>query len=202
VPALCPIWKQLNSGFELKRMASPPMTPHESARARHQPQLCRFPVRFRRAPASSPTDRKGEWLPPHHLEAIRLYGHVMFCASHIDPRCIYIRWWKSFGRIHFPGCLPSLARLLRAFRHRLIPPTEVRRTRPGCDGVEPADQSQPTATNSLIARNRSRNRKRAQGRHSCRGLDCRVRRSQHLSLIPFLVPLTAPRCPLFGSNPV
>ena len=68
------------------------------------------------------------------------------------------------------------------------------------NGVEPADQSQPTATNSLIARNRSHTRKRAQGHHICRGLDCRVRRSQHLTLIPFLVPLTAPRCPLLGST--
>jgi hypothetical protein len=68
------------------------------------------------------------------------------------------------------------------------------------NGVEPADQSQPTATNSLIARNRSHTRKRAQRHHICRGLDCRVRRSQHLTLIPFLVPLTAPRCPLLGTN--
>src|SRR5208337_663843 len=67
--------------------------------------------------------------------AVRGYGHVMFCASHIDPRCIYIQWWKSFGRIHFLGSLPALAWLLRAFRHRLIPPTEVRRTRPGCESV-------------------------------------------------------------------
>src|SRR5271167_2395583 len=60
------------------------------------------------------------------------------------------------------------------------------------NGVEPANQSQPTATNSLIARNRSHTRKRAQGHHICRGLDCRARRCQHLTLIPFLVPLTAP----------
>jgi hypothetical protein len=37
------------------------------------------------------------------------------------------------------------------------------------------DSSQPTATNSLIARNRSHTRKRAQGRHFRRGLDCRER---------------------------
>src|SRR5271157_4189545 len=60
------------------------------------------------------------------------------------------------------------------------------------NGVEPADQSQPTATNSLIARNRSHTRKRAQGHHICRGLDCRARRCQHLTLITFLLPLTAP----------
>jgi len=50
------------------------------------------------------------------------------------------------------------------------------------NGVEPADQNQPTATNSLIARNRSHTRKRAQRHHICRGLDCRVRRCQHLTL--------------------
>src|SRR5713101_5986952 len=60
------------------------------------------------------------------------------------------------------------------------------------NGVEPADQSQPTATNSLIARNRSHTRKRAQGHHISRGLDCRARPCQHLTLIPFLVSLTAP----------
>src|SRR5882724_10956809 len=60
------------------------------------------------------------------------------------------------------------------------------------NGVEPADQSQPTATNSLIARNRSHTRKRAQGHHISRGLDCRERPCQHLTLIPFLVSLTAP----------
>src|SRR5882757_11209372 len=69
------------------------------------------------------------------------------------------------------------------------------------NGVEPADQSQPTATNSLIARNRSHTRKRAQTHHISRGLDCRERPCQHLTLIPFLLPLTAPRCPLLGSNP-
>jgi len=42
------------------------------------------------------------------------------------------------------------------------------------NGVEPADPSQPTATNSLIARNRSHTRKRAQGHHIGRGLNCRV----------------------------
>src|SRR6266404_3116321 len=67
------------------------------------------------------------------------------------------------------------------------------------NGVEPADQSQPTATNSLIARNRSHTRKRAQGHNISRGLDCRERPRQHLTLIPFLVPLTALRCPLLGS---
>src|SRR5882762_4895200 len=67
------------------------------------------------------------------------------------------------------------------------------------NGVEPADQSQPTATNSLIARNRSHTRKRAQTHHISRGLDCRERPCQHLTLIPFLLSLTAPRCPLLGS---
>src|ERR1035438_7530794 len=68
--------------------------------------------------------------------AVCRYGHVMFCASHIDPRCIHIQGRKSFGRIHFPGSLlPSFAWLLRAFWHRVIPPTEIRRTRPGCESV-------------------------------------------------------------------
>jgi hypothetical protein len=68
------------------------------------------------------------------------------------------------------------------------------------NGVEPADRSQPTATNSLIARNRSHTRKRAQRHHISRGLDWRERPCQHLTLIPFLVPRTAPRCPLLGSD--
>src|SRR6266403_3521736 len=135
------------------------------------------------------------------------HGYVMFCTSHVDPRCIYIQWQKSFGRIHVPGGLPSLASLLRVFRHRVS--LQLKSDGPGpvanrfmnlSNGVEPADQSQPTAANSLIARNRSHTRKRAQGRHISRGLDCRERPRQHLTLIPFLVPLTALRCPLLGNN--
>src|SRR6266403_2619027 len=136
------------------------------------------------------------------------HSYAMFCTSHVDPRCIYIQWQKSVGRIHVPGGLPSLASLLRVFRHRVS--LQLKSDGPGpvanrfmnlSNGVEPADQSQPTAANSLIARNRSHTRKRAQGHHISRGLDCRERPRQHLTLIPFLVPLTALRCPLLGSYP-
>ncbi len=82
------------------------------------------------------------------------HGYVMFCTSHIDPRCIHIQWRKSFS--DGPG--PVANRFMNL-----------------SNGVEPADQSQPTATNSLIARNRSHTRKRAQGHHISRGLDCRER---------------------------
>src|SRR5260370_34905010 len=68
-------------------------------------------------------------------------------------------------------------------------------------GVEPTGRSQPVATKSLIARNRSHTRKRAPvGAIFASALAAEPRPRQHLTLQQFLAPLTARRCPLLGSN--
>src|SRR5713226_8791335 len=71
------------------------------------------------------------------------------------------------------------------------------------NGVEPTGRSQPVATKSLIARNRSHTRKRAPaGAIYASALAAEPRPRQHLTLQQFLAPLTAPRCPLLGNNPL
>src|SRR5258708_13480711 len=70
------------------------------------------------------------------------------------------------------------------------------------NGVEPTGRSQPVATKSLIARNRSHTRKRAPvGAIFASALAAEPRPRQHLTLQQFLAPLTARRCPLLGSYP-
>src|SRR5260370_38576615 len=67
-------------------------------------------------------------------------------------------------------------------------------------GVEPTGRSQPVATKSLIARNRSHTRKRAPvGALFASALAAEPRPRQHLTLQQFLAPLTARRCPLLGT---
>src|SRR5258708_29238609 len=69
------------------------------------------------------------------------------------------------------------------------------------NGVEPTGGSQPVATKSLIARNRSHTRKRAPaGAIYASALAAEPRPRQHLTVQQFLAPLTAPRCPLLGSD--
>src|SRR6202171_4934673 len=68
------------------------------------------------------------------------------------------------------------------------------------NGVEPTGRSQPVATKSLIARNRSHTRKRAPvGAIFASALAAEPRPRQHLTLQQFLAPLTARRCPLLGN---
>jgi hypothetical protein len=86
-------------------------------------------------------------------------------------------WINTFLLVLF-----GLLRCLRLLGIILIPQIEVRPARPGCESVYEslqrgrADQeSWPTATKSMIARNRNHSRKRAQWRQKGRGLNCRAR---------------------------
>ena len=130
-------------------------------------------------------------------------GYMMFRAPDIDPCCIQIQGWEPFRRLHFSRCRPGLASWFRVMRQSDLSRLKLDELGPVANrfmnlsnGVEPTDQSQPTATKH---RSPETGAYMEAGIIFAAALTIESRPCQHLTLHQFLAPRTAPRRSLLGS---